>query len=134
MKEKDHDDIAYTIRLLSNIISVCHVLIVIFLLLLSILFSSLLFSFTPSCTVVLYFDPARRCCPQSSFSSSILLDGRRSICFFIPLYSVVHSRAQSMGRKKNLLSLRRVPILNECLSVQNGRTFHWLCFKIISFS
>jgi hypothetical protein len=41
MKEKDHDDIAHTIRLLSNIISVCHILMVIFFLLLSILFSSL---------------------------------------------------------------------------------------------
>ena len=54
-------------------ISVCHILIIIFI----------LFSFTPSCTVVLYFDPARRCCPPSSFFFSSLLCRRRrlgSIC------------------------------------------------------
>jgi len=57
MKEKDHDDIAHTIRLLSNIISVCHILIVIFFLLLSILFSSLLFHSIMYCCSVFWPRP-----------------------------------------------------------------------------
>jgi hypothetical protein len=130
IKEKDHHDIACTTQLLSINISVCHILIIIFILLLSILFSFSLHHVLLFCILT----PPEGVARNRLFFSSILPDGRRSICFFILLYSVVHSRVQSMERKKKLPSFCRIPILNACFSVQEGRIFPWLCFKIISFS
>ena len=127
----DRLDIISTWLLLKNI-SVWHILIIICSNPLVVLSLHLL-SLSLFYTVVLYFDPVQRCCPQSSF-----------FFFFFFFWSIVdqsvvtpsvHPRVcRVMERKKKFafsLSLSNIKWLS---LYSNRKNTEWLCFKIISFS
>ena len=80
-------------------------------------------------TVVLYFDPAQRCCPQSSFLSFLFPFDGRSIC----CYSFGSSENVCSDRKKKFafFSISNAKLLSFC---SKKRSRKWLCLKIISFS